>query len=65
MACKESSKSLGSNQRWRDSDETSNPFATQRISNVVDNVDQLLDPTKVYEARREAVEAQYLHAGVA
>ena len=31
-------------QKWGESDEASNPFAMQRISNVADYVDQLLDP---------------------
>ena len=39
-------------QMWGGSDETSNPLAMERISNAADYVDQLLDPTKVDEARK-------------
>ena len=40
-------------QDWGESQESSNPFAQQRISNVADYVDQLLDPELVHVARKE------------
>ena len=43
-------------QKWGESDEQANPFAMQRISNVADYVDQLLDPDKVHEARKAQLE---------
>ena len=39
-------------QKWGESDEASNPFAMQRISNVADYVDQLLKPEQVHIARK-------------
>ncbi|CAJ1383334.1 unnamed protein product, partial [Effrenium voratum] len=39
-------------QKWGESDEASNPFAMQRISNVADYVDQLLNPEQVHIARK-------------
>ena len=40
-------------QDWGESQESSNPFAQQRISNIADYVDQLLDPELVHVARKE------------
>ena len=40
-------------QDWGESQESSNPFTQQRISNVADYVDQLLDPELVHVARKE------------
>ena len=39
-------------QEWGNSEEASNPTALQRVSNVTDFVDQMLDPEKVTEARK-------------
>ena len=44
-------------QDWKESQESSNLFAQQRISNVADYVDQLLDPELVHVARKEQREA--------
>ena len=38
--------------KWGESTEAENPFALQRISNVTDYIDQLLDPTQVEQARK-------------
>ena len=40
-------------QDWGESQESSNPFAQQRISNVADYVDQLLDPELVTQVGRQ------------
>eukprot|EP00435_Cladocopium_sp_Y103_P039651 s2889_g10.t1 len=40
-------------QEWGNAEEANNPTAIQRISNVTDFVDQLLDPQEVEKARKE------------
>ena len=39
-------------QEWANSKDKSNPMALQRIANVMDFVDQLLDPEEVAKARK-------------
>ena len=39
-------------QEWANSEDNSNPMALQRIANVTDFVDQLLDPEEVTKARK-------------
>ena len=39
-------------QEWANSEDKSNPMALQRIANVTDFVDQLLDPEEVTKARK-------------
>ena len=43
----------GKIQEWGNAEEASNPTAIQRVSNVTDFVDQLLDPQEVEKARKQ------------
>ena len=43
----------GKIQEWGNAEEASNPTAIQRVSNVTDFVDQLLDPLEVEKARKQ------------